>query len=129
MAKGFDRHQQRKQDIDALGRVLGRRSHSRCELCGDRTSLSIIEVPPLPEDPDEDHAVMVCARCKPAVEGEELRGNTDSWRFLAEAVWSETAPVQVVAVRATRGLADQGVEWARETVEGLYLDEAIEARI
>lgn len=129
MARGFDQHQQRVHALAGLGKELSRRARSRCELCGDSTSLEVVEVPPATEEPDPDRAVMVCARCRPAVDGGRMRGEPDTWRFLAEAVWSETAPVQVAAVRATRRLAEEGVDWAREALDGLFLDEAIEARI
>lgn len=113
-----------------MGRSLGRRSHSRCELCGERTSLEIVEVPPLPEDPDEDHAIMVCARCAPAVEGGRLHGDRDGWRFLCEAIWSDVLPVQIVAVRTARRLAEEeGLDWAIMALEGLYLDDAVQARL
>ncbi len=129
MARGYDQHKQRKDDVAALGRELNRRARSHCELCGQSASLRVVEVPPAPEEPDVDHAVMVCERCRPAVEGDKLRGGADGWRFLAESVWSEVAPVQVVAVRATRTLAEQGVTWARDALESLYLDPAVEERL
>ncbi len=129
MASGYDRHQQRHEDIMALGRELGRRSRSRCELCGERTSLEIVEVPPLPEQPEADRALMVCARCRPAVEGGKLLGDPETWRFLAEAIWGELPPAQVVAVRATRRLAAQRVDWARVALDGLFLDPEIEALV
>ncbi len=129
MAKGYNQHKQRLGDVAALGRDLNRRARSRCELCGDRTSLVVVELPPAPEDPDPDHAVMVCERCIPAVEGGPMRGSPDSLRFLAETIWSETPPVQIAAVRATRRLADDGVTWARDALETLFLDPDIEARV
>lgn len=129
MANGLERHLQRREDIFLMGRELGRRSRSRCELCGERTSLEIVEVPPLPEDPDPDHALMVCARCRTLVEGGKRKGGAEELRFLCEAIWSELAPVQIVAVRAMRRLSDEGVDWAARALEDLYLDEAIEARL
>lgn len=129
MARGLDRFQQRQDEVQALGRELGRRSRSRCELCGERTSLGVVEVPPLPELPEADAALMVCARCRPAVEGGTLTGERESWRFLAEAVWAELPAAQTVAVRTTRRMAAERVAWATQVIEDLYLDPAIEARI
>jgi hypothetical protein len=44
-------------------------------------------------------------------------------------VWSETLPVQLLAVRITRRLAAKDVPWARETIEGLWLDDEIQALV
>ena len=60
MSRGLNRHQERVQAVAGLGRNLSRRAGNRCELCADRTSLAVVEVEPLPEDPDDDAAVMVC---------------------------------------------------------------------
>lgn len=121
-----DQHHARKAAIAGLGRTLSRRAKNKCELCTTSTSLSVIEVPPAPEEPEADRAVMLCSRCEDAVAAK--RGvDTDALRFLAESVWSSTLPAQLTAVRLTRRLAADGVTWAQEILEGLYLDEDTEA--
>jgi protein PhnA len=127
MARGRDAHQARLTAVAALGRALSRRARNRCELCGEKTSLSVVEIPPLPEDPDPDQAVIVCARCKGVLEGRKEDPGT--LRFLEESVWSEQAPVQIAVVRLVRGLAGDGVDWAERVLEGLYLDPDIEERV
>ena len=126
MAKGRDKHDARVADVVALGRELNRRARSRCELCGDNTSLKVVEVPPLPEEPAADHALMVCERCQPLVAGQRVRADTDTLRFLAETVWAELPAVKVVSVRAARKLAEDGVPWAVDAVDGIWLDETVE---
>ena len=128
MARGRERHDARVSAVQALGRELNRRARSTCELCGDRTSLSVREVPPAPEEPSPERALLVCNRCSTLVAGGDLRRiPTDELRFLAETVWAELPAVQVVSVRAARKLAEAGVAWAQEAADGLWLDEEIEA--
>lgn len=129
MARGRERHDARMAAVAGLGRELNRRARSKCELCGEGGSLKVVEVLPAPDEPDVDAALMSCARCRPLVEDGRSRDDTATLRFLAEMVWAEVAPVQIVAVRAARALAEQGVDWAQDAVDGLWLDEAIEARL
>lgn len=120
MSRGHELNKARKAAVDGLGRTLSRRARNRCELCGDQTSLQIVEVSPKQEDPDPDRAVMVCARCA-ALATDELPPSTEL-RFLGEAMWSETLPVQVAAVRTMRKLAARGDGWAVTQLDGLYLE-------
>ena len=128
MAKGYDQHNARKQMTAALGKELSRRAKSKCELCGQNRALGVVEVPPIPNEPDPDAAVLICSRCKSAIEAKKINTN-DSFQFLNEAVWSEEVPVQIVAVRLTKRLADSGESWAIALLEGLYLDPEVEERL
>lgn len=126
MAKGYDRHQERKAAVAALGRDLARRAKSRCELCGAAgVPLAPWEVPPAPDEPSADRAALLCATCRAAAEGARL--DPAEWRHLETAMWSETPAAQVVAVRLLRRLAADGVPWARDALDALYLDPDIEA--
>ena len=127
MARGHDAHQARLAAVAALGRTLSRRGRNHCELCGAKASLSVVEIPPLPEAPDPDQAVLVCARCKRLLDGKS--DDPGTLRFLEESVWSEQPPVQIAAVRLVQGLASSGVDWAERILEGLYLDPDIEERV
>lgn len=127
MAKGYDRNQERLQAIRALGRRLARRARSKCELC-ERPGLPlhVREVPPLPDEPEEGRALMVCEGCGEAMGGGRLTP-PDSFRSLEGVVWSELPAVQVTAVRLLRRLAEQGADWASEVLDGLYLDPEVQA--
>jgi protein PhnA len=122
MAKGRDKHQAHQDALDALGRNLSRRARSRCELCGDREGLRPHEVLGGPEDPIEDWALLACARCRAAMDGE--LGDASTLRFLEETVWAELRPAQIAAVRVLRRV-DQ--PWSIAALEGLYLDPEVEA--
>jgi len=131
MASRRDRHQAHLAAVAALGKTLARRAKSCCELCEASGRLSVTEVPGGPEDPSEDWALLVCERCASVATGEVARlrlrdDERDTLRFLTNAMWSEVRPAQIAAVRALRGL---DVPWATEALEGLWLDEAVEALI
>ncbi len=126
MARGHDLYKQRQAAVLALGRPLSRRCRSKCELCeASGTRLTPFEVAPLLEEPDPDHAIMLCNRCLAGVDGGKL--NDQEWRFLESSAWSEVAPVQVVAVRMTRRLAgEHGTDWASDLLGMLYLPPDVE---
>ena len=53
--------------------------------------------------------------------------DSEELRFLMEAVWHEVLPIQLAAVRLCERLSGEGVGWAKDLREGLYLDPDIEA--
>lgn len=129
MAKGREEHEARVAALGALGKDLARRAKSKCELCergGER--LAIFEVPPVPREPDFGRCLLLCADCgDQAGDPRRLRVG-EQWRFLSGQAWSENPMVQVVSVRLLKRLAkDQ--DWAREALDGLFLEEAIEALV
>ena len=128
MARGLDEHKARRDALSALGKDLARRSGRKCELCevgGQR--LDPHEVTPLPEEPHLGQAVLLCAECSHAALSEKKvrLGDLNRWRFLEGVVWSDVAPVQVVAVRLLRRVAGAGAEWAVELEQGLYLSDSV----
>ncbi len=125
MSKGYDRHQERKAAINALGRALARRAKSSCELCEDSgTSLRPFEVPPSGDEVDFERTLMLCEPCFTALEKGRPEGAR--WNFLSAAVWNELAPAQVCAVRLTRILAESGQTWRPGRLEDLYLPPEVE---
>jgi len=127
MARGLDAHKARKAAVSALGRDLSRRARSRCEVCGEGGRLTVLEVPPTDEEPSMDRAVLACDRCKALSDGALAGADSNTLRFLGETVWSEVLPAQLVAVRLVRVLAENGVPWAQEAADGLWLDEDVES--
>ena len=125
MAKGREKHAAHQAAVAALGKNLSRRAKNRCELCEQSTSLKVIEVAPTFDEPSEERAVLVCARCAAIVAGEPSDDN--SLRFLESVVWSETLPVQLCAVRILEALSHQGIAWARDCLDGLFLNDEVES--
>lgn len=127
MATRRDRHHAHQAALHALGKSLSRRAHSRCELCeASGVRLDVVEVTGSPEEEvTEAWALLVCERCADVVEG-RCRDDVDTLRFLTTAMWSELQPAKIAAVRALRGV---DAPWAREALDGLWLDEETEALI
>jgi protein PhnA len=125
MSKGYDKHKERLEAVNSLGRELTRRSSSKCELCGSGgVKLSVVEIEPFPAQPDSDHTVFVCETCQDGITGGKL--NADRWRFLDTVIWSEIPVVQVAAVRVTRKLQEQGAQWAADLLDNVYLSPEVE---
>lgn len=125
MAKGYDQHKARKIAVASLGRDLVRRCSSKCELCqAGGIALAPLEIEPLPEEPDIEHAIMICETCRLGVVGKTL--DPVRWRFLESVVWSEIPAVQVTAVRLCRRLATDNCTWVTSLLENLYLAPEIE---
>ena len=127
MAKGFEANRVRVETIASFGKDLARRSRSRCELCeSSGVKLSAMEVPPEPREPDIDHCIFLCDDCREQAENERKFQPGERWRCLAQTVWSEVPAVQVMALRLLRRQADSQA-WAREALEGAFVDPEIEA--
>jgi protein PhnA len=126
MARGKEEYGARIALLNSFGKDLARRAKSKCELCGaSGEKLGVFEVPPEEREPRFERCIMLCESCTAAFEKPEKFEGDERWRFLAEAAWSEFAPVQVLAVRLLRRMAEKS-DWAREAEESLYLDEEIE---
>lgn len=126
MAKGREQYEARVAELQLLGKDLARRARSTCELCEkNREGLRIVEVPPAPKSPDPGFCVLLCEECERAALAPGKAEKGEHWRCLAQSVWSEVPAVQVLAVRLLRALAETE-DWARETLDAVFLDEAIE---
>ena len=128
MAKGHDRHAARQAEVAGLGKDLSRRSRSKCELCGSRGALRPVELTPLPSEPTIDWAALLCPKCINAITAKKINCS-DDYQFLRESIWSEIAPVQILAIRLMQRLAEAGEDWAQTSLDDLYLDPDIEAQI
>lgn len=107
----------------SLQQQLLTRSGNKCELCNSDTNLSVYEVPPT-DNANADNSIMVCKTCLDQIEKTE-QINPEHWKILSETMWSEFAPVQVVAWRMLSRLRNEG--WAADSLDILYLaDETLE---
>ncbi len=122
-------HETRVALLNTFGKELARRAKSKCELCekgGEK--LSIFEVPPEPRDPDLDRCLLLCETCREQSADVKRFKSGEHWRVLVEMAWSGIPMVQVMAVRLLRRQA-ASQDWAREALDGLYLDEEIEVLV
>lgn len=121
---GYDKNQERKLAMQDLGKDLARRAKSKCELCENSgLKLQPYEPPPVEDDPSLARTLLLCERCAGAADGGKI-GDANEWRFLADIVWTEFAPAQVVTIRLLRRLVKEAkADWARDTLEMVSLGE------
>ncbi|GAA3980523.1 alkylphosphonate utilization protein [Pedobacter ginsengiterrae] len=103
----------------SLVQELQIRSGNKCELCTAETNLAVYEVPPT-SNANTDNSILVCKICLDQIEKTEQL-DTGRWKILNETMWSEFAPVQVVAWRMLSRLRNEG--WAADSLDILYLEE------
>ena len=103
----------------SLQKQLLTRSGNKCELCNADINLSVYEVPPT-DNANADNSIIVCKTCLDQIEKTE-QINPEHWKILSETMWSEFAPVQVVAWRMLSRLRNEG--WAADSLDILYLSD------
>jgi len=102
-----------------IEQTLLERCHSKCELCGAESALSVYEVPPV-NDADAEQCIMVCETCREQIEQPENM-NVNHWRCLNDSMWTPVPAVQVMAWRLLKRLESES--WAQDLLAMLYLDE------
>ncbi len=98
--------------------LLAKRSGNKCELCEATENLKVYEVPPATGNMED--AVLVCPKCLAQIEKKEEL-DSKHWQCLTTSMWSEVAPVQIMAWRILNRLRNES--WAAEQLEMLYLDD------
>lgn len=98
---------------------LETRASGQCELCKASDSLSVYAVPPNTLE-SLDTTLLVCATCRNQIEHPEQM-DANHWRCLNDSMWSQEAPVQVMAWRLLHRLIAEG--WPKDLLDMLYLDD------
>ena len=119
MAKGRKRIKQRPA-IGLLGKDLTRRSRGACELCGSKDRPFPWELPPFPDEPDPDRALMACARCREWLEGAAVRPMEA--HFLSSAVWAEEPAVRLAAARLLLAVDGPDDPWVLDALDAVDVD-------
>jgi len=102
-----------------LLRQLQERSGSKCELCGATGQLGVYEVPPVSTG-GVDGSLLVCETCLQQINDSDAM-DPNHWRCLNDSMWSEHAPVQVMAWRLLSRLKAEG--WPKDLLDMMYLDD------
>ncbi len=106
----------------SLEQELHERAHGACELCGNQGSLHAFVLPFAPTD-DAEGAAGLCDWCN--ADASTTTPLTDPrYTCLQSAVWSEIAPVQVLAWRFLHRMNDT---WAVDLREQVWLDDTVRA--
>lgn len=103
----------------SLESTLQARANNQCELCKATNNLTVYEVPPNPEQREED-SILVCETCNAQLlKKAEL--DAAHWSCLNESMWSEVPAVQVVTWRMLNRLRNES--WAADAIDLMYFDE------
>ncbi len=103
----------------SLETTLKTRAGNKCELCKAETGLTVYELPPNPEQREED-SILVCETCNTQLlKKAEL--DPAHWHCLTESMWSEVPAVQVVTWRMLNRLRNES--WAADAIDLMYFDE------
>jgi len=106
----------------AINIQLQNRSNQTCELCSKKEdNLNAYTVPPKTEELMENQVVL-CTDCFDQIKAGNYT-NTHHWRCLEGSIWSEVPAVQVLSYKVLSKLSSE--EWARDTIESVYLDEPL----
>ncbi len=100
--------------------ALRARSNNQCELCKSEINLTVYDVPPHPEQREED-SILVCEKCNLQLTKKEELDNKH-WACLNESMWSEVPAVQVVSWRMLNRLRNES--WAADAIEMMFFDES-----
>lgn len=101
--------------------TLLERCENKCELCAAETALKPFAVAPHTQI-TVDHAIMLCEACTSQIENPETM-DVNHWRCLNDSMWSQVAPVQVMAWRQLKRLSAEG--WAVDLLDMMYLEEDV----
>ncbi len=90
------------------------RSKKSCELCGSKENLDIFKVEP------KDEYVLICDTCKKGIESTK-NTDTNHWRCLNDAMWSEIPAVQILSYRILKSISEEG--WPQDMLDMMYLND------
>jgi protein PhnA len=103
----------------SLERELKARSGSKCELCTNEESLTVLSLPP-DNTENGDNSLLVCGTCHGQIENPEIQ-DSNHWRCLNDSMWNENRAVQVMAYRMLHRLKSEG--WPQDLLDMMYMEE------
>lgn len=98
---------------------LENRSSNRCEFCSSTVNLQAFLVSPKTEK-IADNYVYACETCNGQLENNET-ADSNHWRCLNDAMWSENSAVKVIAYRMLHHLRAYG--WPQDLLDMIYMTE------
>ncbi|WP_143307811.1 PhnA domain-containing protein [Chitinophaga vietnamensis] len=92
---------------------------NQCELCQSGDALKLYEVLPEPAT-SLDNKILICDKCRAQIE-KKAELDSQHWKCLSDAMWSEKPAVQVTAWRMLQRLKNES--WAADNLDMMYLDD------
>jgi protein PhnA len=77
-------------------------------------------------DEDPAHNILTCSTCLEQINHPE-KMDQNHWRCLNDAVWSEADAVKVVSWRLLEILKSNGVDWAGDLQDMMYMEEEVDS--
>lgn len=96
------------------------RAGNQCELCAATGELEVYTVPPTAAN-IAGNEIIICSKCLAQIEKKEDLDAAHWEQVLPTAMWSEVAPVQIIAWRMLSRLREHA--WAADALDMMYLEE------
>lgn len=116
MVRGFDRHRERQDTIQRLGKTLSKNARFQCEWCDGKDGLRPYDTEPK-EEPSLDTLIFLCEECQNIASGGKYK--VDLLRNRLNGLWSER---NVVKETLATILVASKARWAIEAVENTYFE-------
>lgn len=123
MSKGYLAHTERMNDINRLGKTVGKRAGFKCEWCEGKADLRLWDYKP-DEPPVAESLVLLCDKCRGWADGGKYEPN--ELHAIRNALWSD---VPAVAEGAARVMAGCRETWVREAIEESSIADAVKSEL
>jgi protein PhnA len=106
----------------SINTTLQQRSNNLCELCSSQDELlQAYSVPPKTDESIENQVVL-CSNCLGQITASNYE-DANHWRCLTGSIWSEVPAVQALSYKILTKLKTE--DWAMETLDTIFLDDAV----
>jgi protein PhnA len=123
MSIGYQAHKERLNDVNSLGKAIGKRAGFKCEWCESKDELRVWDYKP-DAVPEMETLALLCQRCRDWAAGRKPAPN--ELHSIRNALWSN---VPAVAEGAAIVLAQCKEPWVREAIEESFIDNNVKTEI
>lgn len=104
-----------------MTKELEKRSNGICELCSSTEKLVSFTVSPKSGDSVHE-CIAICSNCHGQING-SIENDSNHWRCLNDAMWSEVDAVKVVTYRLLTAMKKEG--WPNDLLEMMYMEDDV----
>lgn len=105
----------------SIQKELDERSNKQCELCTSSGQLSAFAVEPTNNRGGYEY-VNICSNCESQIFGDKDM-DTNHWRCLNDAIWSEVDAVKVMSYRILNKIKSEG--WPQDLLDMMYMEDEV----
>lgn len=116
-----NKNRMRLKGLHEFSKSLVRRCAAHCELCDAKgVKLTPCELPPLADEPDFEHCLLLCDQCcQQMLQPDQL--DVTHWYGLSDHVWSSIPAVKIASLLMLARLKAKE-QWAARIMEQVYLN-------